>query len=281
MASHLNVSSFTSGAPATPPQTGPLPRDYGVTRLALLPRDPRWLYAYWEIAPYTWEEARRAFGEQVSRGRAVLRMHSDNAGARETFDVDIALDTRHWYIHAPHGGGQWRAELGLVLPDGRFVLLAISNEVRLPSGQVSDLEDERWGVLRALWDKLFELSGGGRVGVGSIDMAKTLAHRWDLLRGGSSGSSSSLSSWAKPADKSKGFWLVADCEVTVYGATEPDARVTFQGKPVRLNADGSFSFRFALPDGALDFPIRATNADGDLSRGVSFHVARASEKDPR
>jgi hypothetical protein len=61
-------------------------------------------------------------------------------------------------------------------------------------------------------------------------------------------------------------------------ATEPDARVTFQGRPIPLNPDGTFSFRFALPDGKQNFPIHATNADGDLSRSIEFVVSRETRK---
>ncbi|HND63582.1 MAG TPA: DUF4912 domain-containing protein [Elusimicrobiota bacterium] len=283
MTSHLNTpSSFSSGRPATPPQTGPLPRDYGTTRLVLLPRDPRWMYCYWEVAPYTWEEVRRQFGPDVSRGRPVLRLHAEHGGKHTAFDVDVNLEARNWYVYSPRGDGQWHAELGLILPDGRFVLLAISNKIRLPAGEVSDLFDEKWGVLKAEWERLFELSGGGRLGAGSLDMAKTLAQRWELLRGLSSLSSAPTSpggaSWSRPPGRPKGFWLVADCEVIVYGATEPDARVTFQGRPIPLNPDGTFSFRFALPDGKQNFPIHATNADGDLSRSIEFVVSRETRK---
>ncbi len=284
MTSHVNApSSGHSAVSAGAPQTGPLPQEYGVTRLALLPRDPRWMHAYWEIAPYTWEEARRNFGDDVSRGRPVLRLHSDHEGRAQSFDIDVHVDARNWYVYSPRSDGHWRAELGLVLSDGRFVLLAISNTVRLPTGQVSVLRDEKWGVLKGEWDRLFELSGGGRLAAGSMDMAKMLAQRWELLRGVSSFSglptSFGGSSWSRPPARQKGFWLVADCEVIVYGATEPDAAVTFQGRKIPLNPDGTFSFRFALPDGQQAFPIQAANADGDLSRFIEFKVTRRTRKD--
>ncbi len=283
MTSHLNApSSGPAPRPAPPPSAGPLPHDYGVTRLVLLPRDPRWMHTYWEVAPYTWEEVRRQFGDAIDRGRSVLRLHADHGTQKQSFDVDIAIEARNWYVFSPRGDGHWHAELGLVLPDGRFVLLAISNTIRLPAGQVSDQVDEKWGVLKAEWERLFELSGGGRLGAGSLDIAKMLAQRWELMRGISSFSGIPTSpggaSWGRPPVRHKGFWLVADCEVVVYGATEPDATVTFQGRPVTLNPDGTFSFRFAFPDGEQAFPIQATNRDGDLSRFIEFKVQRQTRK---
>ena len=38
---------------------------------------------------------------------------------------------------------------------------------------------------------------------------------------------------------------------TLDGATEPDAAVTIGGRKIQLRKDGTFSFRFALPDEAL------------------------------
>ena len=287
MTSHVNASSSGSAPrPVAPASAGPLPKEYGVTRLVILPRDPRWMHAYWEVAPYTWEEARKQFGDILKQGRPVLRVHSRHAGKDESFDVDVNVDARNWYVFSPHGDGEWHAQLGLILPDGRFVLLAISNKIRLPAGHVSDLTDEKWGVLQADWERLFELSGGGRLSAGSLDLVKMLAQRWELLSNVSSASLLSMpsspggASWGRPPSlsKEKGFWLVADTEVIVYGATEPDASLVFQGRPVPLNPDGTFSFRFALPDGQQVFPIHATNRDGDLSRFIEFTVSRQSRK---
>ena len=51
-------------------------------------------------------------------------------------------------------------------------------------------------------------------------------------------------------------------ENIVYGATEPDATVTCQGRPVQLRPDGTFTLRFALPDGQQVIPCAARSADG-------------------
>jgi len=42
--------------------------------------------------------------------------------------------------------------------------------------------------------------------------------------------------------------------VIIYGATEPGAKVTLGGHEIKLRSDGSFSYRFALPDGKYDLP---------------------------
>jgi hypothetical protein len=270
-------------APSTPVpglvNGGPdLPREYGVTRLVLMPRDPQWMHAYWEVAPYTWQEVERNFGPEVrSLGRATLRLYSSES--KRTFDVGVELESRNWYIFSPIRGGSWHAELGLTLPDGRFVLLAVSNQVQMPGGQVSDVIDEKWGIIKAELERLFELSGGGRLGAGSLDIAKMAAQRWELLKAMSSWAGSPAGSpWSQPAGQPKGFWLVADCELVVYGATDPTARVRVQGQAIPLNPDGTFSLRFALPEGEIKIPIEATHSDGDMVKSVEFHVTRGTQK---
>jgi hypothetical protein len=50
----------------------------------------------------------------------------------------------------------------------------------------------------------------------------------------------------------EGFWFNINAELIVYGATEPTARVTVGGRPLRLRPDGTFSCRFSLPDGEYE-----------------------------
>jgi hypothetical protein len=61
-----------------------------------------------------------------------------------------------------------------------------------------------------------------------------------------------------------GFWFNVQAELVIYGATEPDATVTIGGRPIPLRQDGSFSYRFALPDGSYQLPLAAVSTRGDL-----------------
>lgn len=74
-----------------------------------------------------------------------------------------------------------------------------------------------------------------------------------------------------------GFWLNVNAELVIYGATEPDASVTIGGRPIQLRPDGSFSYRFALPDGRYDLPIVAVSADKSEGRGADLHFSRQTE----
>ena len=74
--------------------------------------------------------------------------------------------------------------------------------------------------------------------------------------------------------KPRQFWLVADAELIVYGATEPDAAVTIGGRPIKLNPDGTFRFQMSFQDGLVDYPIMAVAADGEQTRSIHMKFNR-------
>ncbi|MEB3831467.1 DUF4912 domain-containing protein [Phormidium sp. CCY1219] len=77
-----------------------------------------------------------------------------------------------------------------------------------------------------------------------------------------------------PPIRPRKFWLVADAELIVYGATEPDATVTVGGRPIKLNPDGTFRFQMSFQDGNIDYPIVAVAADGEQSRSIHMTFNR-------
>ncbi|MGB9613167.1 MAG: DUF4912 domain-containing protein, partial [Candidatus Margulisiibacteriota bacterium] len=62
-----------------------------------------------------------------------------------------------------------------------------------------------------------------------------------------------------------------------YGATEPTATVTIQGRKINLREDGTFTLRFALPDGRQVIPIEAIRDDGLERRKITPIVERKTE----
>ncbi len=77
-----------------------------------------------------------------------------------------------------------------------------------------------------------------------------------------------------PPVRPRKFWLIADAELIVYGATEPDATVTIGGRPIKLNPDGTFRFQMSFQDGVIDYPIVAVAADGEQTRSVHMNFER-------
>ena len=79
-----------------------------------------------------------------------------------------------------------------------------------------------------------------------------------------------------PPIRPRKFWLIADAELIVYGATEPDATVTIGGQPIKLNSDGTFRFQMSFQDGNIDYPIMAVAADGEQTRSIHMTFDRAT-----
>jgi uncharacterized protein len=77
-----------------------------------------------------------------------------------------------------------------------------------------------------------------------------------------------------PPIRPRQFWLIADAELIVYGATEPDATVTIGGRPIKLNSDGTFRFQMSFQDGLIDYPIMAVAADGEQNREIHMKFER-------
>jgi hypothetical protein len=93
-----------------------------------------------------------------------------------------------------------------------------------------------------------------------------------------SGALSSVSSpFGGVAGKQRGFWFNVNAELIIYGATEPDATVTIGERTIKLRDDGTFSFRFALPDGKYSLPAAAHSADGVETRSAHLQFSRGTD----
>jgi hypothetical protein len=117
-----------------------------------------------------------------------------------------------------------------------------------------------------------------RVWMGSLEITELIRRR--LAHEISSAGISSLSSLSSPfggAGQPGGFWFNVNAELIIYGATEPGARVTLGGHEIKLRSDGSFSYRFALPDGKYDLPAVAVSADGADARAANLKFSRETE----
>ncbi|MBC1219302.1 DUF4912 domain-containing protein [Nostoc sp. UCD121] len=94
-----------------------------------------------------------------------------------------------------------------------------------------------------------------------------------LTASGAGMSGAGFSASAVPV-RPRQFWLIADAELIVYGATEPDATVTIGGRPIQLNPDGTFRFQMSFQDGLIDYPILAVAADGEQTRSIQMKFNR-------
>ena len=257
------------------------PHGYGDNRIVILARDPWWIFSYWEVRRDKEEEILRKIesaGDQ--RQKSVLRVydvtdiHFNGRNAHTYFDIDLAGLANSWYINVGKPDRAWVVDIGIVTKKGGFYLLARSNVIKTPRFGMSDQLDAEWMMPEDEYWKMFSLSGGFGLGKGSFEVSREVKRRMEEQL--SSGAlSSGASVFRRPTERK--FWLVVNCELIVYGATEFDAKVTVQGKPIQLRPDGTFSMRFSLPDGIQKIPVVATSHDGIDTRRITPIVTRKTE----
>jgi uncharacterized protein len=126
-----------------------LPATYGVDRVVLLPRDPYWLFAYWEITPALSENNYQKYGSAWHEGRGILRVFDNDGGGFQDTEVDLS-ETGSWHFNVGSAGHAYHVELGKLLPGGRFIAILTSNTVRTPSDSLSSVLDPRWKMF-AFW----------------------------------------------------------------------------------------------------------------------------------
>ena len=132
-----------------------LPETHGEDLIALMVRDPYWLFAYWEFSPDLNDQLLNRLGEETLRNsRLVLRVYDVTGADTESpvsyHDIDVAPGARDWYINVTHVESDYCIDIGLILPDGSFLVIARSNRVSLPPIGPSAEVDEQWVTLESL-----------------------------------------------------------------------------------------------------------------------------------
>jgi hypothetical protein len=260
-----------------------LPTGYGKDRIVVMVRDPYWLHSYWELTRHAVQRAEAALGQEWHGAKPILRLldvsSHDITSSAETVvrDIDIHGGCNNWYIDVANPPRSYRVDIGYLSPRGRFYVLARSNVVTTPRAGVSDVIDENWADIDAKKaDRIYAMSGGFDPTASSLELKQLFEER--LRRPLGSPTVTSFGSGAYPPGKMRKFWFQLDAELIVYGATEPSARVTLQGEPVKLRPDGTFTMRFSLPDSRQIIPAVAASADGVEERTIVLAVERNTKQ---
>jgi len=307
-----------------------LPAGYGESRIVLMPRDPQWSYAYWDIPNDHKEDLRSQGGQQLAiRIYDVTDINFDDQTPHSIQEYPCDELAREWYLPMPVSDRDYVVDIGYRCADGRWLVLARSAPVHVPPVYPSDwIEDQFITVgweedLRSktflelvppskkayagagnqdatgnpIYDEIFGMARSAEAQrvAGSLygSMQQVPVHEqaissyifpsgvgmWavptvsGLTMSGVGMSGVGFSASAVPI-RPRQFWLVADAELIVYGATEPDANVTIGGRPIKLNPDGTFRFQMSFQDGLIDYPIMAVAADGEQTRSIHMKFTR-------
>jgi hypothetical protein len=261
-----------------------LPNGYGKDRIVAMVRDPFWLHAYWELTHQSVQRAEAALGQDWHGAKPILRLcdvsSADTTSTAESVvrDIEIHGGCNNWYIEVSQPPKSYRVDIGYVSKRGQFYVLARSNVVCTPRAGVSDTIDENWADLDPKQaDRIYAMSSGYDPSAGdSLILKQFMEER--LRRPLGSPTLSSFGSGAFPPPKDRKFFFVIDAELIVFGRTEPGARVTLQGEPVKLRPDGTFTMRYSFPDGRQIIPAVAASADGVEERTIVLAVERNTKE---
>jgi uncharacterized protein len=262
-----------------PPQA--LGHDHVKDRIIAMVRDPYWLHTYWELSRSTLARAQAALGQEWHTARPVLRLmdvtseETTSSSERHVRDIEIHGGVNNWYIDVTNPPRSYRIDVGYLARRGKFFVLARSNVVSTPKAGLSDMLDENWASVQDQFQRIYHQSGGSGASASSQDLREVFADK--LRRPMQSLSLQSLGTGALHG-LSDGFHFEIDAELIVFGATEPNAKVTLQGEPVQLRPDGTFTVRFSLPDSRQIIPAVAASPDGVEERTIVLAVERNTKE---
>merc|ERR1711959_435662 len=282
------------------------------TRVVFLPRDPQWSYVFWEISDVDRQRAQEEGASHLSLRLTDVTGIKDGSSHPQTLqEVPVDSHSTEWYLPVPLADRDYRVELGYRV-GGKWISLAFSSVARVPalhpSEQVLDqfvpfsldsnsnpsqeavsapleiYEPSDSGLHERLYQSATVNFRSRRVGSEEFQEARNSAPGVDRFGQNDSG----IGLWASGlndsgigglAPRKRCFWLVADAELIVYGATDPSARLTIGGEDVPLSTDGTFRIQVPFRDGHQLYAIEATAADGDQKRNISLNFERQTPED--
>ncbi|NMB46981.1 MAG: DUF4912 domain-containing protein [Firmicutes bacterium] len=251
--------------PACPIAYQEVPTRYGEDYVVLLPRDPAWIFAYWEITPQAWSETKGGLHDHECQ--TVLRVYELDHEKHEPqghFDILVHPFSQAWHIQTGKLGGVFQAAIGIRTPKGTFREITRSNIVTTPRGNISPKVDEQWLTV----EEFYWLSHYQQPGHSPMKWQERREGRITALGAypTSPGVFSPMAGFGvvlptEQALEKQPFFLEVQTELILHGQTTPGAMVTVGGEAIALRPDGSFSLRFALPDGTFCLPVRAIAPD--------------------
>lgn len=245
-----------------------------------------------------WEEVEGATADASSP--TAWRLRSVDDPDHPLVEGFLPTDRRFLFLQHPPPAAAHIVEIGARSPSGSWECWAASGPVTLPPSE-RDSDPSRRGSLQAAgsglrpgvasdhFERLFSLSSLSTDTAGSESGLRTDPH--PPVHGRSAHPSSppgpdpgvssgeGFSSPASPSPEgiaggSRGSWFRVDAEVVIFGSVEPGAQVTLLGRPVSLRPDGSFTIRWALPDGRFEMPLMAVASRGSEVRHATLTLAR-------
>ena len=248
-------------------------------RMVLMVRGPHWLHAFWEITPRSITRAQAALGQEWHGARPTLRVLQLENGLqaspseRVVREIPVHGGVKNWFIDVREPL-RCRVEIGYRAASGRFHALARSNAVNTPVSSQGDTLDAHWGDIVGDCERIYAMSGGFSPENATPELQELFEERLQRPMGPPAGRPAAAADAEEGEEQPVDFQLEVDAEMIVYGATQPDAYVTLQGEPVKVQADGTFRVRVEMPNKRQVLPIVASAQDGSARQTVVMAVER-------
>jgi len=273
------------------------------TNLVFLPRDPDWAYVFWQISEVDREKAK-----SLGANKLCLRLYDVTGVEEGDFNQgtlrEIAVDSysTEWYLPIPVSDRDYKVELGYRY-GFKWMSLAFSSAGHVPNSQPSEQvldkfvpfnlesssetnlailnsdESEVNGLHERLYQAATTYSKRSRVG------SEEFLESTKSLNSGPYQNDSGAGMWSSGLNDSgvgitsRSFWLVADAELIVYGATDPSATLTIGDEKVPLASDGTFRLQVPFRDGSQNYDIKAIDSTKTQDRSITMRFDRSTPVD--
>jgi hypothetical protein len=274
------------------------------TKVVFLPRDPDWAYVFWQIS-----DADREKAQSLGANKLCLRLFDASGSEGTNFNQgtlrEIAVDSysTEWYLPIPLADRDYKVELGYKY-GFNWMSLAFSSVSHVPGSHPSeqildkfvpfnldstaesipDISNPDLSEQNGMHERLYQAATNIplRRKVGSEEFMENVNStnlNDNLTDSGAGKWSSGLNDSGSGIVKNRSFWLVADAELIVYGATEPTAKLKIGGEDVPLAADGTFRIQVPFRDGTQKYDIKAVDTSGQQEKSISMKFDRTTPLD--
>ena len=277
------------------------------TKVVFLPRDPEWAYVFWQISEIDREKA-----QSLGASKLCLRLY-DSTGVGEgklnqgtLREINVDSYSTEWYLPIPLADRDYKVELGYKY-GFKWMSLAFSSVSHVPGSQPSEqildkfvpfnlespvsssnpsetIQSPKLQEVNGLHQRLYQAATNfpTKRKVGSEEFMEEMnstSVNSELTDSGLGQWSSGLNESGSGIVKNRSFWLVADAELIVYGATDPSAKLTIGKEEVPLAADGTFRLQVPFRDGSQKYEIKAIDAMGEQEKSITMKFDRDTPLD--
>ena len=264
-----------------------LPGQYHQDKLVLMPKDPEYMFCYWELTPNLIDDKSK---EKMPAGnyRETLKINWESRSLFEpnfTF-IPVFFWARKWYFGVPQVGQRYQVELGWLSDTGHFISIIRSNLSELPeSWAATQKRLSEQGDVLAYSARSSKMLGSSEHLV--VEDTRSFVPEWNL-----SSESFSSSSWsrgpgdagaataakeapsttaaAKPAKKPAVPKVRAElARLEISGKVLPGTKVSVGGKGIPTDGQGFFKTEFPYERDTLSLEL--TDRSG-ASRSFAYDL---------